>query len=574
MVIQRPPRFSVCKLAIILIDVWHSLLFVFVAGIVFAFVEAAAKSIPSSSSPARLEQRLEQPAALRSKPAVEFPAPEPALPPDEAGAIRFTLNELVLDGGTIYPAAELRPLYRSLLDHEISLLDLYKARDAISAKYLSDGFVLSRAVIPAQRIASGVVHMALVEGYVGTVHFEGPYAGGFGILEDYAERIRASRPLRRAVLERYVMLIDDLPGIAVHTALTPAKSSDPASDLTVVIERKPVGGYLNLDNRGIASVGPLQIYAAVDLNDQLGVFDQTTVRGIITPHFDELRYIDIAHSEQIGLDGTTWVVGAGRYWSVPGADIRQYDISSASSTLRTGLSYPLIRSRSEALRLTGDLALRNSWTHANGEPLINDRSRFATLGASWTDSESWQGSNFVQGSLSRSFDTLGANVDDKSRPDTQLTFTKFRLTAQRTQRLPKNFSVLVAADSQFTTDKLVSAEQFGVGGMIYGRGFDSSAITGDKGFSVKGELQYMRALNVPCLQYIQVYLFGDYGRTWNYVDNSSQPYQYIASTGGGFRFGLGDRLSGSLELAGPLSYKTTTDDGSGVRAFFSLSARF
>ncbi|MEI7609298.1 MAG: ShlB/FhaC/HecB family hemolysin secretion/activation protein [Rhodospirillaceae bacterium] len=549
------------------------LLVVSVAGLLFESSGAIAKSLPSSSTPGRLEQRFEPP-AVRPKPAVEFPAPEPALPPDKAAAIRFTLKDLVLDGGTIYPAAELRPLHQSLLGHEISLLDLYKLRDAISAKYHGDGYVLSRASIPAQRIASGVAHMALVEGYVGTVHFEGPYSGGSGILKDYAERIRASRPLRRAVLERAVMLIDDLPGITVRTALAPATSSDPATDLTVTIEREPVGAYFNLDNRGTAAVGPLQIYAAIDLNDQLGAFDQTTVRGIITPHVDELRYIDISHTEQIGLDGTSWVIGVRRYWSVPGADIRQYDISSTSSTLHTGLSYPLIRSRSEALRLTGGITVRNSWTHANGEPLSTDRVRIASVGASWTDSDFWQGGNFIQGNLSRSFDMLGAIVDDKSRPDTRLTFTKVTLTAQRTQRLPGKFSLLVGADSQFTADKLVSAEQFGVGGQTYGRAFDSSAITGDKGFSVRGELQNTPSIEVPHLKYIQLYLFGDYGRTWTYVDKPNHPYQYIASTGGGLRFGLGDRLSGNVELAAPLSYKITTGEDPGVRAFFSLSARY
>lgn len=535
---------------------------------------AYSQSIPSSSAPGRLEQRFEQPVVPQSRPEVEFPAPEQAPPPEKAGGIRFRLRELVLDGGTIYPPAELRGLYQELIGREISLLDLYKLRDTITAKYRSDGYVLSLAVIPAQRIASGVVHLALVEGYIGSVRFEGPYTDRFGLLKDYAERIRASRPLRGAVLERYVMLMDDLPGITVHTVLKAAKSGEPGSDLTVAIERKPVAANLALDNRGTASVGPFQIDASVDLNDQFGAFDQTSFRTILTPHVDELRYFDLAHTEQIGFDGTTWVVGARRNWSVPGADIRLYDITSTSSTLRTGLAYPLIRSRSETLRLTGDLTLRNSWSHSNGEPLTNDRVRFATLGASWDVSDSWQGSNLVQAGLSRAFDTLGATVDDKSRPDTALTFTKITASAQRIQPLPGNFSVLAAFDSQFTTDKLVSAEQFGVGGKIYGRAFDSSAITGDKGASVKSELQYTPTLDVPHLKYLQLFVFGDYGRTWTYVDNFSQTYQYLASAGGGFRFGLGERVSGSFELDTPLASKTIGDDNPGVRAFFTLSARY
>ena len=545
-----------------------------IIGMAVAPPAALAQRLPSSSAPERLEQRFELPAAPQSQPPVEFPAPEQAPPPDKAGAIHFVLRQLVVDGGTIYPAETLRPLYQEMIGREVTLLELYKLRDAITAKYRSDGYLLSLAVIPAQRIASGVVRLALVEGYVGSVRFEGPYTDGFGILKDYAERIRAARPLRAAVLERYVMLMDDLPGITVHTVLKPAKSGEPGSDLTVAIERKPVGAALTLDNRGTASVGPLQIDASVDFNDQFGVFDQTSLRGIITPRVDELRYLDFSHTEQIGFDGASWVVGARRNWSVPGADINQYGIDSESSTLRTGLAYPLIRSRSETLRLTGDLTLRNSWSHAKGAPLSNDRVRLASLGASWDVADSWQGSNLFQAGASRAFDVLSANVADQSRLDTQLTFTKLTASAQRLQPLPENFSVLAAIDSQYSPNKLVSSEQFGVGGKSYGRAFDSSAITGDKGASVKGELQYTPSIENKWLKYIQLFIFGDYGKTWNYVDGRSQTYQYLASAGGGFRFGLGERVSGSFELGTPLDFKTTTNDSPGVRAFFSLSTRY
>ena len=549
-------------------------LFVVVTGVILHSSAGYAQSIPSSSAPGRLEQRFERPAVPQSQPPVEFPAPEQAPPPDKAGAIKFTLRDLIFDGGTIYPAADLKPLYQGLLGREVSLLDLYRLRDALTAKYRTDGYVLSLAVIPAQRITGGVVHLALVEGYVGSVRFEGPYTDRLGIFQDYAERIRAARPLKAGVLERYVMLMDDLPGIKVHTVLKPAKSGEPGSDLTVVVERKPFEANMTLDNRGTASVGPLQLDAGVDLNDQLGLFDQTSIRAIVTPHLDELRYIDITHTEQIGFDGATWVAELRRNWSQPGADIRQYGIASMGTTLRTGLAYPLIRSRSETLRLTADITLANSWSHAQGAPLSNDRTRVLGLGVNWDFSDSWQGSNLFQVGASRAFDMLGANVADQSRLDTSLTFTKITATAQRVQPLPENFSVLVAVDSQYTPDRLVTSQQFGVGGKSYGRAFDSSAITGDKGASAKAELQYTPEIELPGIKYLQLYVFGDYGKTWSYVDNFRESYQYLASAGGGFRFGVGERVSGSLEVGNPLSSKIISNDNPGVRAFFSLSARY
>ena len=546
-------------------------------GAVIVMISASpgfAQRLPSSAQPGRLEHRFEQPVGPQSRPEVEFPAPEQAPPPDKAGGIHFTLKDLRLEGGTLYTTDELRPLYADLLGHEISLLDLYKLRDAITAKYRSAGYVLSLAVIPAQHIAGGVARLALVEGYVNTVHIEGPYKGEAGLLKGYAERIRASRPLRASVLERYVMLMDDLPGISVHTALKAAKTTDPGSDLTVTVERKPVGVSLDLDNRGSASVGPLQLNASVNLNDQLGLFDQTSVRGILTPRAEELRYLDIAHTEPLGGDGATWVFGLRRSWSLPGADVRQYDIASVSSTLHAGVAYPLIRSRSETLRLTGDLTLRNSATRENGAPLSTDRTREIAVGANLDVTDGWQGSNLIQLGVTRSLDSLGAVAYDASRLDTQLLFTKVSVTAQRVQPLPAHFSLLAGVDSQYSPNKLVSAEQFGVGGKTYGRDFDSSAITGDKGFAIKGELQYTPTWEIPHLKYTQLYLFSDYGRTWNHVDAFPTTYQYIASNGGGFRFGVGERVNGSVEVCAPISYHTATNEDPGIRAFFTLSAAY
>ena len=546
----------------------------FGAFVVLSTPPALSQRLPSSDQPGRLQQRFEKPVTPQSLPPVEFPTPEQAPPPDKAGAIRFTLRDLVLDGGSIYSSGELRPLYESLLGQEISLLDLYKVRDAITAKYRSDGWVLSLAVIPAQRIIGGVVHLALVEGYVGTVHFEGPHTDRFGILKDYAERIRASRPLKAAVLERYVMLMDDLPGFSVHTVLKPAKSGEPGSDLTVAIERKPVEASLTLDNRGTKSVGPYQFDAGVDLNDQLGTFDQTSVHFIFTPHLDELRYLDITHTENIGFEGSTWVTELRRNWSQPGSDIRQYGIASQGLTLRTGLSYPLIRSRSETLRLSTDFTVANSWSHAQGAPLSNDRTRALGLNVSWDFSDSWQGSNLFQAGYSRGFDVFSAYVSDQSRQDAQLTFSKLTATAQRVQPLPENFSLLLAVDSQYSPNRLVSAQQFGVGGKLYGRGFDSSTITGDTGASVKSEVQYTPEIQLSWLKYLQLFTFGDYGRSWTYTVSGNELYQFLASAGGGFRFGLGDRVSGTFEVATPLSFRTTANDNPGLRAFFTLSAKY
>ena len=540
-------------------------------------LSAVAQLLPPSSDPGRLEQRFEKPMTPESRPPIEFPAPEQAPPPDKAGAIHLTPAAILFDGGTVYSESELRALARPLLGREVSLLDLYTLRDTITAKYRNDGYVLSQAVIPAQRIVGGVVHLSLIEGRINKVIFQGEVTDRFGVLEDYAEKLKASQPLRGEVLERYVMLMDDLPGLVVHTVLQPSEGDAVGSNLVIVLESKRIGAAVSLDNRGTRSVGPYQIDNSVEFNDIGGQFEQTAIRAIITPQIEELRFFDLSHTEQIGFDGMTWVIGARRSLSEPGDKIRPLRVKSGSTTVRTGVMAPLIRSRAETLRLTVDVTYQNSRTNAMGSKLSDDRVRFASLGASYDISDSWQGSNLFQAAVHQGFDVFNATDNNKpglSRPDGRINFKKLTVSAQRMQPLPENFGVLVAIDGQFSPDHLISSQQYGIGGKLYGRAFDSSEITGDRGVSGKVELQYTPEFDIPKVKYIQLFAYGDAGRAWNYDGGIVASPKSLVSVGGGLRFGLTDAVAGTVEFGKPFVRTPVETGDRSVRGFFSLSARY
>src|SRR5690606_13126358 len=95
------------------------------------------------------------------------------VPPATAEQIRFRLTRLVVEGASVYSEAELAPLYADALGKVVSLAVIYRIADSITAKYRSDGYVLSRAVVPAQRIDEGVVRIRVVEGFVNGIVIQG-----------------------------------------------------------------------------------------------------------------------------------------------------------------------------------------------------------------------------------------------------------------------------------------------------------------------------------------------------------------------------------------------------------------
>lgn len=538
---------------------------------------AAAQGIPlpPSLDPNRLEQRFDQPPTPQSLPELEMPEPEKAPPPKDAERITLTLKEIQLSGNSVYSTEELGELWRGLIGRLVTLADLYGVRDAITAKYRNDGYVLSQALVPAQRIRDGRVKLDVVEGYVNEVVVQGEALDRLGLLRRIGEKIRASRPLLMSVMERYVLLADDLPGVAVKTVLEASPDTPGASRLTLALERTPMDGSVSVDNRGTRSVGPFQATGTLNIEDQFGLFERTTAEGIVAQQFRELRFLDLAQTVPVDAEGTTLQYGVRRSWSRPGDSVRPLELDSLTTSWRVGLSHPFIRSRAETLR--GDLSFtfRDSKTMALGDKLSEDRLRIVTAGLSYDFSDGWDGSNVLQLQLNQGLDILHptpSGSPNLTRSGGRSDFRKANLTVQRNQKLSDAYMLVVAGEAQYSPDELLSAEEFGVGGKQYGRAFDSSEISGDSGFSLRGELQYIA--QVSELDYAMLYGFGDYGAVYNYESGSRHGRRSLASAGFGVRFGVFQRIDVSVEAAKPFIAVPTSTLDRGMRLFITLSTRF
>jgi len=540
---------------------------------------AYAQGLPGGLDPARIDQRFERPPTPQSTPEPPpIPAPEQAPPPEQAEAIRFTLSKLTIAGNTVFSADDLAALWSGLEGAEVSLAQIYQVRDKLTAHYRNAGYVLSQAVVPAQRIRGGEVRLEVVEGFINEVKFDGDFTDRLGLLAAMAAKIKASRPLKMDVLERYVMLADDLPGVNVRTVLEAAEDVPGGSDLTFVLERAAFSGSTAVDNRGTRSIGKLQVTQSLNIEDQLGVFDRTVVQGVAATDVRELRYIDISHALPVDAEGTLLTVGLRRSWSRPGAEVKPLDIDSLSSGARVNLSHPFIRSRSQTLRLDAGFALRDSQSAVLGAPMSEDRLRVASLALSYDFADALDGANLAQATVSKGLNVLDASRTGSpraSRAGGRSDFLKYHLLLQRNQPITDQLSIVVAAEGQYSADQLLSGEEFGVGGKSYGRAFDSSEITGDSGGAAKLEAAYLLPpWQEKWLNYAQAYVFSDYGWVWNHETGTRHGRQALASFGGGLRFGVLDRLDGFIELALPKLRDPSATEDRGARAFFSLSARF
>lgn len=548
--------------------------------------------LPASIDPNRLSDQFRTPAP--SGPAVEFEVPPPppeATPPANADKVQFTLTAVAIDGATAIPASSFAGLYNQRLGQTVSLAELYQWADAITKAYREAGYVLSRAVVPAQKISGGSVHIAVVEGFIDRVTVQGDTSPA---LVAYGEKLKGSRPLKADDLERYLLLANELAGVSVRSVLEPSATVPGASDLTLVAVEKPFDATFELDNRGTRYIGPWQGYASVGFNDLFGLNERTSFRYATTSDPRELVYLEVSESAPIDDDGTSVLLTLNRTRAAPGYTLADLGAHTTGEGILLGVKHEFVRQRSEDLTLglnfdyrDGTTLLKN--TPPTQAPSTDDKIRALRLNGTYDVADGWDGQNQANFELSHGLPILDASrsarrfsPNNASRPYGDPQFTKLVVGLSRVQGLGGDFALLMAMQGQTAFGSaLLSGEQFGLGGGAFGRGYDPSEVTGDDGVAGKLELQWTPNLALGEVRYTQFYTFYDVGEavTQHVRQNGSgQTTGSLASAGIGTRVALFENYTSNLELAKPLTRSLAADRGHGDakswHLFFSLTASF
>src|SRR5699024_1194939 len=179
----------------------------------------------------------------------------------------FVLRGLDIANATVYADDDFRELYEPFLGAEVALGSLREIANRIENLYREDGYVATRVIIPPQAIEGGMARLEVFEGRI--IHYA--IHGEIGPVKKQVarllENLLTGEPARWRDLERYLLLARDLPGISLTGTLRSAGESAPGGVILVVnVARKPVDGFVSLQNRNAETSGPLTLSGGVGLN--------------------------------------------------------------------------------------------------------------------------------------------------------------------------------------------------------------------------------------------------------------------------------------------------------------------
>lgn len=489
---------------------------------------------------------------------------------EAAKKTRFILNSIVIKGMHAYKPQQFMPLFDNLTGQETSVAKLFEIVEKITTTYRNDGYILARAIIPPQDVTEGHVRIDIIEGHINDVQLTGnPVITKSPLINEYVHKLKEEQPTA-ANIERNLLLINDLPGVRASSTLTPGDAPESA-DIIVNLEKQDITGSIGWSNWGTRYIGPNQLEGNLVINNLtyplFDKHDKLEINAIQTTALRELSYIDMTETLPIGNNGTTLELNGYFSRSEPGYTLEPLGVINRNVGGYIKLNQPLIRSRATNTNTYAMFDMTHAKSRSLGAILTEDKLRVARVGFNAQHYDQFNGISELEFQISRGLPIMAATADNdllKSRADGVASgFTKYNLSLSRLQNLNPYWNILTEAAGQFSSNALLASEEFGLGGQRYGRGYDTSELSGDQGVAGKVELQANFAPRNKVLDAWQLFGFYEVGAVWN-KDNlalNGENMETLASVGYGVRSQFANKWDIDFTLALPISRPVLTQGG-------------
>ncbi len=454
-------------------------------------------------------------------PELDIAQPEQAPEPASDTGPRVHVRAFALGGNHVFDGDTLLPLVADLAGRDLSFAGLQQAAGRITAYYRERGYVLARAYLPRQDIDDGVVRIEVVEGRFGKIELNNRSRVLDVALRQPVARLQPGDVVRGTDLERSLVLLDDLAGVAARGTLR-AGAEAGTTDLVVDVDNGPIAsGSLDVDNYGDVSTGRYRLGASVNVNSPLRLGDQVSLRGLVTDEWQ--RYYRVAYQIPVGPLSTRVGVAASHMRYRLAGEFSDLDYYGRASVQSAFVAQPLVRGRH--LNITAQLQYEHknlSDTYGIYDVQTDKHVGLWSFTLSGSGDDRWLGGGRSSVSVTFGVGRLRSNdaLDMNFLTDAIGTFSRLNVSALRVQSLGRRFQLYTQFSGQLASRNLDSSEKFSLGGPYGVRAYGLGAGSGDQGWQASAELRYLAA------QGLQLSTFVDAGA----VQINKHPWQRESNT--------------------------------------------
>lgn len=415
----------------------------------------------------------------------------------EAAIPRFDISRFQVEGNTLLKADFIDSLLRPFVGKQRDFGDVQRALDALEDAYRKRGYNAVQVTLPEQELELGAIRFKVLESKLVKVNIEGSRYFSEQNIRNSMPTLRVSETPNIGKISANLRVANDNPSKKINLQL---QSGDKEEDVVAsmkVTDEAPWKVGATFDNTGSQQTGKTRLgvlfqYTNVFDRDQVLSLQYTTSPEKIS----QVGIYSVGYRIPLYTAGDAIDIFAG-YSDVDSGSISAgvYDLKVSGKGFVSGIRYNhnLGRYGNYDPKLVYGLdyrAYKNSVSLVN-TPLGND---VTVHPASITYSGTWTQPSGESGFYLTALHNIpggdkGGDADfNLARAGAVADYGVVRYGANFSQLFADTWQLRLTFSGQYAWQKLISGEQFGVGGSNSVRGFLERELAKDKGHLLSGEI--------------------------------------------------------------------------------------
>lgn len=471
----------------------------------------------------------------------------------------FNVFEFKVDGNTVLPNGKIEEAIYPFMGEAKTIDDVEKARSALEKTYQDNGYLTVSVSIPQQEVDAGVVRLLVTEGSVETLRIKDSQYTSLAEIKSRVAEFQEGKVPHFPTAQQQLGTVNKGQNRQVTPVLRPGKSPGKVEVDLKVQDKLPLHGSLELNDRYSPNTTETRLNGSVRYENLWQKDHSVGLSFQVSP--EDLNEVKVFSG--------TYVIPRlnGDYFAAYGV-ISDSDISAVGDVNVIGKGYiagaryihplPSTESYYQGLTLGADYKTFKESVVLLGADGFNTPISYLAFVLGY-DGTYQTALSQTQANLTFNFAPRGLGNNEREfnlkRDDAKPNYAFLRTDIKHTQKLPLEWSLQAKLSGQIASEKLISAEQFTIGGVDSVRGYLESSELGDNGATVSLELR------TPQLKkYISQHLFSDYIKdfyAFSFID-AGVTRVYDISGGDSTRdllsAGLGFKLKGTGGLFTNLDY--------------------
>ena len=505
--------------------------------------------------PAILDPAHAQAPAQQTAQAPAQPAPEP----------KFEIRSFLVEGATLLAKEEIEGAVGPFAGRDKDFADVQRALEALERAYTDKGFSAVQVILPEQELDKGVVRFKIVEARIARLVIEGSKFFDEDNIRRSLPSVRSGEPPNIHNVADNLRVANENPAKQTTVLLRGGSEEGQVDAVVRVTDERPTKYSITMDNTGTQQTGLYRIGFGFQHSNLWNRDHVLSMQYVTSPSDNDHPASTIPHPNR-----NVFILGAS--YRIPLYSFGDsLDVSVGYSNVNSGVIQNLFNVSGSGsifglrynanLRKWGEveqrLAFGLDWrgyrnkVTAGGTALVPDVTVHPIsvnyygvyrTGASETSFNLGAFKNLPGGNDGHT------KAFEAARSGGESTYFITRYGINHLQAFANEWQMRLGFNGQLTRDRLVSGEQFGIGGADSVRGYLEREVVNDNGY--RGTAEFYTpdyASSIPFLpggSRLRTLFFYDWGLTRRYSPLlGEQKQSAIASYGLGFRFSRGTNIS-------------------------------